>query len=194
MVLALALPAALTGRNLLVAMTFGVVLASILVQGLTMPFVLRRLGVVNDEEAREEYDLARGRLQVATRLRAEVDRMRQMNAAPPDVLDALAAAYGARHDAARDELRSMHRERDDLREEAASSAIEHLLRLEKAELSDRLRRGLISRDAYDTMSRDADERLMHLRRRSFSTVEEVLDFAAGSLSGRPEESQPDIPR
>lgn len=48
MVLALALPLTFPNRALLVTLTFGVVLLSILVQGLSMTWVLRRLGIVAD--------------------------------------------------------------------------------------------------------------------------------------------------
>jgi NhaP-type Na+/H+ or K+/H+ antiporter len=43
--LALALPADAPARDLLVAMAFGVVLFTLLVQGLTLPLLIRRLGL-----------------------------------------------------------------------------------------------------------------------------------------------------
>lgn len=46
MVLAMSLPAWIPARSLLLDLTFGVVIVSILVQGLTMPALLRRLGVI----------------------------------------------------------------------------------------------------------------------------------------------------
>ncbi len=45
MVLALALPRSFPNRDLLVTLTFGVVLLSILIQGLSMPWLLHRLGL-----------------------------------------------------------------------------------------------------------------------------------------------------
>ena len=45
MVLALGLAPDSPGRGLLVTMTFGVVLISLAVQGLTMPWLLKRLGI-----------------------------------------------------------------------------------------------------------------------------------------------------
>jgi monovalent cation:H+ antiporter, CPA1 family len=53
MVLALALPSGFPQRSLLIDMTFGVVIASLLVQGLTIPFVAARLlGPRNADAAR----------------------------------------------------------------------------------------------------------------------------------------------
>ena len=43
--LALALPAEIAERQLLLAMAFGVVLFTLLVQGLTLPLVVRRAGL-----------------------------------------------------------------------------------------------------------------------------------------------------
>jgi CPA1 family monovalent cation:H+ antiporter len=44
--LALALPPEAPSRDLIVAMSFGVVLFTLLVQGLSLPMLLRRLGLV----------------------------------------------------------------------------------------------------------------------------------------------------
>ncbi|MEP6729976.1 MAG: cation:proton antiporter [bacterium] len=49
-VLALALPENLPARDLIVSMTVGVVLASIIVQGLSMPVLMRRLRLREDGE------------------------------------------------------------------------------------------------------------------------------------------------
>ena len=59
MVLALSLPMS-AHRPLLVTMTFGVVLLSILVQGLTMAPLLRWLGIVQESEGRLKYRAAAG--------------------------------------------------------------------------------------------------------------------------------------
>jgi hypothetical protein len=46
-----------------------------------------------------------------------------------------------------------------LREEAAAAVVEHLLRVEKAELLERLRAGLMRRDVFERLSSDVDARL-----------------------------------
>jgi CPA1 family monovalent cation:H+ antiporter len=52
MVLALGLVANFPHRDLLITMTYGVVILSLLVQGLTMPALLAWFGVVTDKNAR----------------------------------------------------------------------------------------------------------------------------------------------
>ena len=163
MVLVLALAADFPERRLLVSMTFGVVVASILIQGLSMPFVLRRLGLIRDREDRLAYDLARGRLQVASAAAHEVDRMRVAHAATPELLDALHDRYIKRQEEARVELMQLHRDKRELGTEAAATALEHLLLVERTELTDRLRGGLLSRDAFNRLAADVDDRLVKLR-------------------------------
>lgn len=66
MVLALSLPTTFAQRDLLIDLTFGVVLVSILVQGLSMSSVLRWAGAIQGGERRDDYLRLRGRLR-ATR-------------------------------------------------------------------------------------------------------------------------------
>jgi monovalent cation:H+ antiporter, CPA1 family len=66
MVLALSLPESFEHRALLIDLTFGVVLVSILVQGLTMSPLLRWAGAIRGGEASQEYGKLRARLK-ATR-------------------------------------------------------------------------------------------------------------------------------
>ena len=63
MVLVLGLPNDFAHRELLVNMTFGVVVLSIIVQGLTMAPLLKRLGITGLKDIyQEQYELARGRV------------------------------------------------------------------------------------------------------------------------------------
>ena len=174
MVLALALAPDFGERSLLVTMTFGVVVMSILVQGLTMPPLLRRLGLVDDGVNRLAYESARGRLQVAAALVSEIDRMRDAHAAPPHLLDALSTAYEQRRDAARNVLRDLHRDEVALDREATVSAVERLLLLEKSELAERLRAGLLTREAFDLLGGDVDARLVRLRLGHFTNARELV--------------------
>lgn len=54
--LALGLPVSLTGRETLVTIVFGVVLFSLVGQGLTMPTLIRRLGLAQDEQIEEQTE------------------------------------------------------------------------------------------------------------------------------------------
>jgi CPA1 family monovalent cation:H+ antiporter len=60
MVLALSLPISLEGRESIVTMTFGVVVLSIVVQGLTIAPLLRRMGLAGERMASGEWRMASG--------------------------------------------------------------------------------------------------------------------------------------
>jgi monovalent cation:H+ antiporter, CPA1 family len=145
MVLALALPPAFPNRELLVTMTFGVVVLSILLQGTTMAPLLRRLGVVGAGEARAAYARARAELRVTNAALAELDRMRQARALAPDVAAELRAGYEARGRQAEAALRSVRLERAELRAEEAEHAARHLIAVEKGYLLDAARDGSVDR-------------------------------------------------
>jgi CPA1 family monovalent cation:H+ antiporter len=76
--LVLGLPTQLgTGVNAqLRAMVFGLVLFTLLVQGTSMNWLLRRLGIISRREDRDEYDLRRAR---ATTTRAAFDHLRKIH-------------------------------------------------------------------------------------------------------------------
>jgi Na+:H+ antiporter len=162
MVLALALPPALAQRDLLITVTFGVVLLSILLQGLTMGPLLRRLGVVQRQEARQKYHLKRGELRMTQAALAEIERMERVHAAPPAVLKELRDDYEGRLRKASVELDALQLEREDLRAEETARARRHVLLAEKEEVLEDFHRGTLSAEAYDALLGTVDARLARL--------------------------------
>ncbi len=107
MVLALSLPPTFAHRELLVSMTFGVAVVSILVHGLTMSGLLRRLGLISEPADRTAYEIGSGRAQAAAAALAEIDRLALMHAVAPELLDTVRDEYHRRLDDARQELRTL---------------------------------------------------------------------------------------
>jgi CPA1 family monovalent cation:H+ antiporter len=64
---ALSLPVSLFQRDLLLTLTFGVVLFTLLVQGLSVRPLLARLGLVSTEHARHDLERVLGRLRTTER-------------------------------------------------------------------------------------------------------------------------------
>jgi CPA1 family monovalent cation:H+ antiporter len=162
MVLALSLPADFPNRDLLVTMTFGVVLLSILVQGLTMAPVLRWLGVVERQETRSAYDLARGKLQSANAALQEMDVMERTRVAPGDVLEDVRREYEDRVRRVEEDVAQLRLARDELRHEEAHRARRHLLLVEKDRVIELFRRGTVGRETYERLLADIDARLLRL--------------------------------
>jgi len=162
MVLALSLPADFPNRALLVAATFGVVILSILVQGLSMAPLLRRLGVAGTRTGQADYDRNRSELMAVQAALRELDRMAQGGHGNPAGLAALRAEYEARRQGAEGELDRMRATHAGLHAAEELRARRHLLMVEKAEAIEANHQGLLSREAYDAILAGIDARLMQL--------------------------------
>ncbi len=162
MVLALSLPAGFPNRELLVAITFGVVLLSILVQGLSMAPLLRRLGVVGAQADRTAYDRRRGELRSVEAALAEVDRMQRGGQAERGVLQSVRDDYERRLGEIQGDLTRLRAEHTGLQQEEMLRARRHLLMVEKAEAIQAAQEGLLGREAYEHQLADIDARLLEL--------------------------------
>jgi CPA1 family monovalent cation:H+ antiporter len=166
MILALGLPLTFAHRDLLVTMTFGVVILSILVQGLTMSPLLRGLGLLQEDQARTEYDRLRTATQAAQAALAELEGMARRRAAPADLLAALREEYEQRATRTDEEARNLHVQKQHLREEEGRRARRHLLLVEKQHVLDALQRGALRRDAFEELMADIDARLWRLEEKN----------------------------
>jgi len=163
MVLALSLSVVdVPHRALIVTITFGVVVLTILVNGLTMGPLLRRLGISSPQRERVHYEVVRSTLQAANAALAEVSAMRSKRYAHPDVLARLQEQYEARVQEAEERMRDLHVERSELREEESQRAARHLIVVEKEYALDAYHRGVMNKEALEEVLRDVDARLGEL--------------------------------
>jgi Na+/H+ antiporter len=91
---ALSLPLAVGARDRMIFVTFGVILATLLVQGLTLPLVVRGLGVQGEREWTPDEAIAR--LEAAQSALDRVDELEESGGAPEEVLARLRELYQAR--------------------------------------------------------------------------------------------------
>jgi CPA1 family monovalent cation:H+ antiporter len=162
MVLALALPKDFPHRDLIITMTFGVVVLSILIQGLTMPRLLRLLGITGVAVGREEYEIKRGALRSAQAALRSLEQMAREKFAHGDVLSAVQKEYEAHLREAETGIRDLHLEQSRLRDEELHAVRRHLLLSEKDELLRTYHQGMIGQEALDRLLEDIDARLLKL--------------------------------
>jgi Na+:H+ antiporter len=162
MVLALSLPSTFPHRDLIITMTFGVVILIILLHGLTMSPLLRRLGLTSASEARRGYEAARGEMQTANGALAELRAMRGGRFTDPTLLDGLEAEYESRVRGAQKRLEAMHLEHRDLRWEEEARARRRVLHAEKDQVLAAYRSGLMGAEVHEQLLRDIDLRLERL--------------------------------
>jgi CPA1 family monovalent cation:H+ antiporter len=175
MVLALGLALDFPHRASLITMTYGVVLVSLLAQGLTMPWLLRWFGLESVENARLSYDIARGHVSVAAAGIAEIERMAASQTSAPRILEGLRERLIRRRGEWHERLEALHHDGSDLAREEAEHAVRHLLLTEKAQITERLHQGLLRRDAYDQLLAGVNERLDRL---DDGKYDDVLDLVA----------------
>jgi CPA1 family monovalent cation:H+ antiporter len=162
MVLALGLPLGFPFRDLLITMTFGVVIVSILVQGLTMPILLQRLGLLKTSTERHVYEQKRGELRAINAALRELDKMSEQRFADEKVLQEAKAEYQVRLKKVEEELSTLHLSKNDLRQEELESTHRHLLTFEKSQIMRDVRDGILEPEAAEHLLQQINEKLMQL--------------------------------
>jgi monovalent cation:H+ antiporter, CPA1 family len=162
MVLVLSLPESFPYRELLVSMTFGVVILSILIHGLTISPLLRWLGIVVPHGDRKDYDLARGRMQAARAGLSELDRMSQVHFADADLLSSLRRQYDRVIEQAAAQLHEMPLKREDIQSEQLLWVWRRVLLAEKDETIRAYQQGILNHETYNQLLADIDARLLQV--------------------------------
>ncbi|HZD41466.1 MAG TPA: Na+/H+ antiporter, partial [Terriglobales bacterium] len=151
MVLVLSLANDFPHRDLLVTMTFGVVMISILVHGMTISPLLRWLGIVKVREHREAYEFARGKLQAANAAVGELERMSNVHFFRQDVRAHLKDEYEKRIKEEQDQIGELELDREAIVAQESQWARRHLLLTEKNHVIDSFRQGILSQEIYDKL-------------------------------------------
>ena len=157
---ALALPletdagASFPGRDLILFLTFSVILVTLVGQGLTLPFVILLLGLEDDgNDAREE---AKARIHASEAAIARLDELEREEWVREDTAGRMRGLYGFRTD----RFRARFEDGDDGDLESRSQDYQRLrrqlLEAEREALLDLRRTGAISNDVWSRVARDLD--------------------------------------
>ncbi len=159
MVLVLSLPTTFVYRELLVSMTFGVAVLSILVHGLTMSGLLRWLGITNEPEERIAYEVRSGRLLSAAAAVQELERLAQLHMVAPNMLEALRQDYRHRIEIEEKELKELTVSAKQLQQHELSRIRRHLLDTERDHIIRAYHQGALSRQGQERLLADIDAAL-----------------------------------
>ena len=174
MVLALSLAADFPHRDLIVTMTVGVVLSSLLVQGITMAPLLRRTGMIAAVAPGHDYDVARARLQTAAAGVSALEHLARSLAAPPELLQRFRERYEERRRSAELDLRALHDTRDEVRRDASERTVQQLLAIEQDQILEAFRNGTIDREGYHALANDIAARIVRLERGDYEDPADLL--------------------
>ena len=139
-------------------MTFGVVLFTLLGQGITIERLIRWLKLSDKPPQRVEYQRRQALLYAKRAGQRELDRLRDDGILFRDIWEAMNEVYDNEIDEKKELLRGHLRSFPELEQEMYLQAREDVLKAEKSAISDAARRGLISEDVHDELSRELNNR------------------------------------
>jgi CPA1 family monovalent cation:H+ antiporter len=185
MVLVLGLAPGFPHRELLVTMTFGVVVLSILVQGLTMAPLLARLGIGMKGAERDAYEVRHAMLRASQAALRELRSMSEEGLVHPDVLGSFREDLEARVKEDEEAIRQLHMEKADLWAEEVRGVRRRLLLVQKQQLIDSLQRGLIGQHAFESVLKELDAELLRLETGSEGDTPRLASAQAEGPPPRP---------
>ena len=174
MVLALSLPYDFPYRTLLINLVFGVVLLTILIQGLSISPLASVLKVLGRGQGSQEVEMQRMRVILAQTGSHEIGRLRQGGLRNGRALDVLATYYQQEQEAAEKKLAGLGT-RDDthILQRDFSRLYRHLLLKEKQKILDARAEGLLSEASYDQMLADIDANFLEIESQPEAVMERL---------------------
>jgi len=160
--LALGLSRDLPGRELILAMTFGVVFFSLVVQGLSFELVVPRFRLSQVKDERLVYDRKLGESMAIKAAIEELARMDKSREVSKTVLDELTAEYKAQKKTLIEELSSFVMDKKEIREREFQIAKKRSLKAQKSAVRNALRRGIIGEEAATELNERIDASLDEL--------------------------------
>jgi CPA1 family monovalent cation:H+ antiporter len=150
----------ITERGRLQAMAFGLTLFTLLVQGFSMDWLLKRLKLVVRSTAQVEYEKRHARF-VSGRAGYDYLRRRsQEGMISEHTWQKLSLMLKQKNDALMEEVRLMMKDEPDVEAEELDTAYRESLRAQRTALTGLLRDGVISEDTYSLLIGEVDEALL----------------------------------
>ncbi|MCR1347099.1 cation:proton antiporter [Acidithiobacillus ferriphilus] len=174
MVLALSLPQHFPFREMLINLVFGVVLLTILIQGLSISPVARALGVLSRRHLPADFEMQRMRLTLAQMGVQEIDRLRQEGVLDSQALDALATHYSQESEDAKDRLAKLDIADEDRFRTEFSRLYRQLLTMQKQRLLDARQESLIGHENFERLTADIDAGLLEVETNIDGVIERLL--------------------
>ncbi len=169
MALALSLPFTLPGRPEVITLVFSTVLVSLVGHGLSLPWLVKRLGLMEPSALRQRLEALQLQMITAKAAQAELHQLLQFGTLPKSLYEELFATYQARIATSERELRDLYNQRlaysgNTLDNTAYLDGILRRLYLaEKGAVNDAVRQGLLPDEATKTYIQTLNEKLLSLK-------------------------------
>lgn len=168
MALALSIPIGFMGRERLIALVFGTVLLSLLGQGVSLPWLVKRLQLSSSSVSRQQIEEYQAQLMTAKAAQDELESLLKSGILSKAVYEEMRAAYQVRVATAEKALREMYNRRlENLESQnidlSKLDAIRRrLLLAEKGALNEAMRKRILSETIARSRIQDIDEKLLTL--------------------------------
>jgi CPA1 family monovalent cation:H+ antiporter len=153
--LVLTLPNDFPARDLVLAMTFGVVAFSIIVQGLTVKPLMHKLGINTSQE--NEYDHVRVQRMALTAGLKDLEQLHAEHLISGPVFEELSGEITNRIGEVREQVENLHVQHPELVAKEMQAARKHMILSEKGAIQKALGEGWISPHTAETMLAKADD-------------------------------------
>jgi CPA1 family monovalent cation:H+ antiporter len=166
--LALSLPLDLPGREKLIAIVLGVVLVSLVGQGLSLPWVVQRLQLAYRSASQQQIEELQAQLMTAKAAQDELDSLFKSGVLAKSVYEEMRAAYQVRVATSERTLRDIYNQRPERSPGTRSDRTRldairrQLLLAEKGALNDALRRRILSEEVVHERIKTLNQQLLKL--------------------------------
>jgi monovalent cation:H+ antiporter, CPA1 family len=154
--LALSLPAAFVLRDQVRVMTFGVVLFTLLAQGTTMQFLMRRLGIGLQSDLKQEYERRHGRFLAARAALQLIEQQQREGLISAATWEKLSPALNRQVEESLAAQQALLADSPELRSEEENDARIESQLAARAALSSMLSSGAISESVHDELVEEID--------------------------------------
>jgi CPA1 family monovalent cation:H+ antiporter len=169
MALALALPLTLPGRDQVVTLVFSTVMVSLIGQGLSLPWVVKKLQLTKPSPLAQKIAVLQLNLVTAKAAQGELKYLLETGSLPKFLYEELFADYQARIANSEQELREFYNQRDlifskgEVEKEYIDGLYRRLYIAEKSAINDALAKGILADDISDEYLQVLNEKLLALQ-------------------------------
>jgi CPA1 family monovalent cation:H+ antiporter len=166
--LALSLPPELPGRDSLIAIVLGIVLVSLVGQGLTLPWVVRRLKISYHSKSSQQIEELQAQLMTAKAAQDELDGLFKAGVLAKSLYEEMRSGYQVRVAASERTLRDIYNQRAEFPHESKNDRTKldairrQLLLAEKGALNEALRRRILSEEVVQERIKTLNTQLLKL--------------------------------
>lgn len=165
MALAVAIPFSLTGRELIIELVFGAVLFSLVVQGLLLPWIIKRLNVSRASTVTQEIGEMQIQLIAAKAAQDELSNLLKSGVLPKAVYEELWASYQVKVASSERMLRDTYNRYQSTKINHhlyADNILRQVILAEKGAVSESIRKQIIPEDLANSYIKELDEKLLAL--------------------------------